>query len=213
MLDLFEELMLLAIDDERGAIAGVETYRLYFGMAGAILAELAIHGKVQVENKKLFVIDETETGDQLLDEALDKIKASKKRKPSYWVNSYGNKKLRKAVAGRLAEKKVIRIEEKRYLWVIPYEVYPQQNASAKFWIKQELRAMLMSDARPEPHSLVLLSLAKACGMLKLIFTKDERRAAKRRVDELVKGEVYGAAVAATIEEIEGAAVAVIAAAS
>jgi golgi phosphoprotein 3 len=73
--------------------------------------------------------------------------------------------------------------------VIPYSVYPQQNASAKYWIKHQLRAVVMANEKAETRTLILLSLLKACRLLNLVFTKDERKAAANQIDELVKGEV------------------------
>ena len=98
-------------------------------------------------------------------------------------------------------------DERRYHWVIPNNVYPQSEASAKYWIKQNLRAAVLTTARPERRALVLLSLLKGCRLLGLVFTRDERKAAGKRVDELVKGEDFGDAVAQTLAFIEAAAVA------
>jgi hypothetical protein len=80
-----------------------------------------------------------------------------------------------------------------------------QDASAKYWVKQHLREITLGGVAPESRELALLSLIDACRLLNLVFTKDERKAASRKVEELVKGEPFGEAVAKTLEEIEMAA--------
>ena len=57
--------------------------------------------------------------------------------------------------------------------------------------------------------MALLSLIDACRLLNLVFTKDERKAASKKVEDLVEGEPFGEAVAKTLEEIEMAAALVI----
>ena len=47
--------------------------------------------------------------------------------------------------------------------------------------------------------MILLSLLKACGLLRFVFTRDERKFADKKVDELVQGEVFGEAVAKLLE--------------
>jgi len=216
MLNLAEELFLVALNDEKGVLAGSAASYLGYGLAGAVLADLAILGKIGLgEKSRLVILDATLTGDPLLDEALTVIAGSKKpKKLSYWVSNLNDKQLRKRVPARLVEKKVLQQEEKKLLWIIPYLAYPQEDASAKYWIKQHMRSMVFTAEPPEPRRVILLSLLKACQITNLVFTRDERKAAKRRIAELVKGEVFGEAVAKVIEEIEAAtAAAVIAATS
>jgi hypothetical protein len=179
-----------------------------YGLAAAILAELALLGKVQADRKRLAVADAAPTGDELLDEALATIAASPKpRKLSHWIGALASGKPQKRVVQGLVTKNVLRIEEKRFLWVIPYEAYPQQDASAKYWVKARLRGAVMGGVQSEPRTVALLSLLKACRLLDLVFTKDERKAAGQTIDALVGGDLFGDALAETLAEVDGAAVA------
>jgi golgi phosphoprotein 3 len=205
MFSLYEEFFLISIDDAKGKIIAAVDDGLQFGLAGAILADLALHGKISLAEKRLAVIDPTPTGEALLDETLARLAADKKpRKASYWVQKLADKKLPKQVARRLAEKNILRIEQKRYLWVIPFEVFPQIDASAKYWVKQHLRSAVLAGGEATPGIIAFLSLLKACRLLDLVFTRDELKAATRKVEGMVQAEPFGAAVAETIEEIETA---------
>jgi golgi phosphoprotein 3 len=205
MFTLPEEFFLLSIDDAKGKTIAAVSDGLQIRLAGALLADLALHGKISLADKRLAVIDPAPTSDALLDEALARLAAEKKpRKAGYWVEKLADKKLPKKVARRLVEKNVLRIEEKRYLWVIPYEVFPQVDASAKYWVKQHLRSAVLAGGEVTPGIIAFLSLLKACRLLNLVFTRDELKAAAQKVDVLVKGEPFGAVVAETIAEIEAA---------
>ena len=211
MFTLAEEFFLLSIDDARGKIIAAVDDGLPLGLAGTLLADLALHGKINLADKRLEVIDPTPTGDSLLDETLARISAEKRpHKIKYYVEKLNNRKLVKQVARQLQEKNILRIEEKRYLWVIPFEVFPQVDASAKYWVKQHLRGAVLAGETATPGIVALLSLLKACRLLDLVFTRDERKAAERKVDELVNGEIIGRAVTETIEEVEATMAAVIA---
>jgi len=208
MLKLYEDLFLLSINDATGELIGATQSYLPYGLAGAILAELALQRKVQVADKRLTVTDASPTGDGLLDDALAAIaQSTKPRKLTHWINAISGNKLQKRVAQRLADQHALRIEKKRFLWVIPYEVYPEHNASAKYWVKARLRGAVLGGEKPEPHTVALLSLLRACRLLALVFTKDEGKAAGQKIDALVGGDLLGEAVAETLAEVDGATVA------
>lgn len=214
MLKLYEEMFLLSINDAKGELVGAAASYMNYGLAAAILAELALLGKVQADRKRLTAIDTTPTGDELLDEALATIAASPKpRKPARWIGALASGKLQQRVVQGLVASNVLQIEAKRFLWVIPYKVYPQQNASAKYWIKARLRGAALGGEKSEPRTVALLSLLKACRLLDLVFTRDERKAAGQTIDALVGGDLLGDALAETLAAVDGAAVAVMAAAT
>jgi golgi phosphoprotein 3 len=206
-LTLCEELLLLTIDDHKGAISSSAQDALNYGLAGAILADLALHGKIQLDERRLVIIESAPTGQPMLDDALVLLAEAKHpRKAAHWIEKLSSMKLQKRVISLLLEKGVLCEQEKRYLWVIPYSVYPQQDASAKYWVKNQLRSVVMANEKAEGRVLILLSLLKACRLLNLVFTKDERKAAEKHIEALVKGEEFGEAVFATLESIEEAAV-------
>lgn len=210
-LNIPEKLFILAIDDNQGAVASSVKSTLCYGLAGGLLAELALANKIQLVDNRLAVVDSASMPDPLLHATLATIAAEKKnRKLGRWVEVIGSKKIVKQVAARLAEHGVITIEEKRIFWIIPNEVYPQKDASVKYWVKEHLRSIVLAGGQAEPADIALLSLLTACDMLRLVFTRDERKAAGKKVSALVKGEIFGEAVAQLLKDIETATAAVVA---
>jgi hypothetical protein len=207
MFNLYEALFLLAINDDKGTIMGSVSGYLRYGLAGAVLSELAMREKLTIDEKKRVILREGPlAGDSILDQVLEKMYASdRSRKVLAWVNRLGTGKLATSVADHLIEKSVLAREKKRFLWIIPYATYPQQNASAKYQIKCHLRAAILADETRDSHTIALLSLVRAVRMLDLVFTRDERKAATRQIAEIVKGDVFGEAVARALRDIEAAA--------
>jgi golgi phosphoprotein 3 len=208
---LFEELFLLALNDTKGQITMAIEPQLRYGLSGAILAELVLAGKIgQNEKKHLIVLDATPTGNELMDEALGKISENvRERKASFWVNRLADsiKKLQRRVGAKLVDKGILLREEKRYLWVIPYDAYPMVDATAKYWVKQHLRQAVLTHEGANDHAIALLGLVRAIDMLEFVFTKDELKAARKQIDQLTIQDEIGNGVREAIEAIEAAAIA------
>ncbi len=168
MLTLFEELFLLTIHEEKGTIATPVANRLAYGLSGSLIAELALLGKLRVgEKSRLELIDSSPTGDEILDQALAHIQASdQNRKVTFWVRFFSDrpKRLRQQLADRLAAKGVVTQEDTRLTWVVPFADSSEQSGSAKYWIKDRLRALVLAGAEPRLRDLALLSLVQACGL-------------------------------------------------
>jgi len=209
MLTLAEELLLLCINDEKGTIQNSALPSLHIGLAAALLAELSLEGRIGIEDGVITVLNDAPTYDELMNEALFKIVHSDRpRKPGYWIQQLGKNYdlLQNRLISAMITMGVLRREGKRLLWIIPYDIYPQRNASAKYWIKQTLRdAVLMNDASVDQRTTALLSLLHALKILDLVFTKDERKAARHRIEEIVKDDIFGQVVAETIAAIDLAA--------
>ena len=204
---------MLSIVDVKGTSTSGVIGQMYSGLYGALLADLAIQGKLAIINERLTVTDRTPIGDKLLDETLEAIVSAKKlHKPDFWITNLPIKKLSRRIAEDLVEQKILLKKKKRYLSIVPYEAYCEQDASAKYWVKQQLRSVTLAGGKADPQDVALLSLLKACSLVKLVFTRDERKVAQKRIDELVTGEVFGPMVAEVLAKLDAAMMAAVAAA-
>ncbi len=78
-LALYEEIMLLALRNERGTVA---TSYSEYAVAGAVLAELLLDRRISVDDtrKQLVDLDNSQpTSDPIIDECLETMKAGKRR--------------------------------------------------------------------------------------------------------------------------------------
>jgi hypothetical protein len=207
LLTIAEEIFLLALNDARGSIPNAIAIPLRFTLSGAVLIEFLISGKIVLnEHKKVVLLDEEPCGDAVLDEALELIKFSQSHphRIPYWIKEINPKPKRflKCLGEGLEQKGVLHQEEKRYLWVIPYIVFPQQDASAKYWVKQHLRGVVLAGEIADVHSMMVLSLVRAGNMLDFIFTRDEIKAARKRISKITQESLLGQELTEAIAEIE-----------
>jgi Golgi phosphoprotein 3 len=208
MLTIFEELYLFTLYDDREKKTSIKIEKLPYGLGGAILAEMVLLGKVQLNQKnRLEVVDGAEIGDDILDKALQELQESEKpRKVTYWIEALSEKseKLQKRLFERMVEKGVFLVEEDERLWAVPSHVYPDNNASAKYCMKERLRRITLADGTGDLRSLALVGLVYATEMQDLLFTRDERREANRNIHEMLVTEALKDPTAQAIEEIHNA---------
>jgi Golgi phosphoprotein 3 len=219
MLSLPEELLLLALHDEKGKIVSKASTGLLFGLAGAVLLELTLQKRLALaEKNKLALHDDRLTGDEILDEAIGKIRQSKKiRKADHWVSKLsGTKKLKDRLLDRLVNKGILRKEEKKVLRVFPVKRYPTKDARPERTTREQIRAALLQGRTPDERTAMIVSLVVACDLINEIFPKGERRVARKRAKEIVKNDPVGKAVTSATQAVQAAVIAsvvVIAAAS
>src|SRR5690349_13601310 len=128
MLSLPEELLLLAIDDTTGKVSSPVPNALNYGLAGGVLMDLLIAGRLDLADEKLVLTDTTPTGDAILDDAALEIGRNRKAGDArYWIDKLGRDHLQKMVLERLVERQILRKEEHRIVWIIPVDRYPTAN--------------------------------------------------------------------------------------
>lgn len=205
MLTLFEELFLLAFHEDKGKLIPATTENLPVGLAGAVLAELALNDRLRVEeNHRVELQDANPTQDEILDAALEKIQSSERpRKVNYWVNQLNEKpkKLFEQIEERLEAQGILSRDESNLISMSSQDELDGHKASARYWLKRRLRSLALTDQEADLRGLALLNLVQACDFVDLIFTKDERKSARRRIYELLVGTALSNGQAQAIEEI------------
>ena len=191
-LFLYEEIMLLALRDEQGTMAAGFPEQI---IAGAVLAELLLDGRISVEDTKkqlVDVIDSSPTGDPIIDECLEKIETSKRRAAlKTWVTRLSSTKdLRHRAARQLCERKILRAEQDKVLFVFKRRIYPEIDPKPEKKIISRLRTAIFSDsARLDPRLVVLVSLANGSDLLRQTFGRKELKPRKKRIEQIEAGDV------------------------
>ncbi len=208
-LHLHEEVMLLALKDEEGTIASGTSYQ--YALAGAVLAELLLSERIAVEERKkkkyAALKDSTPLGDPVIDECLEKVvNAKKKQQLQTWVSRFsGLKDLKNRVARRLVERGILRADEDKVLLLFTRKLYPEVNPEPERKMIERLREAIFTEAEDiDPRTVVLVSLANSTGLLKVIFNKKDLKAQKKRIEQVVNGDVSGKATKEAIEAMQAA---------
>ena len=206
MLTLFEEFLSLSIHETKGTYIRSSIDRLKPGLVGAILTELALIGKIQTSNNhRLKLVDDSQTTDDILKEALSALKESDNdRKFGYWINTLSQRteKIHKHIVKSLAQKGFVTQDDDQLSWVIPSPLQPETKVSTKYLLITRLRGIVLAQENAQPRDIALLSMVRACGLLDLIFLRDELKLADRQINELVFKQALSNPVIQTIQEIE-----------
>ena len=87
MLRFAEEIVLLLLDEERGAIVSAFPSRsLNIVLAGAVLMDLALEDRIDTDLTQLTVVSATPLNDELLDPTLAALaQSAEPRAVSFWL--------------------------------------------------------------------------------------------------------------------------------
>lgn len=205
MLDLAEELLLLALEDESGRINQAASTTLPFGLAGAMLMDLTLRERLGMEGDRVVVLDASPTGDGVLDSALWEIEADEKsRKAQHWVRKLGGWRPKDRVTEQLLERGVLRLQEDYVLWLIPYNRHLPMDTSAELELRARLRDIVINGRTPDARSAALLSLIKSCNLVEDVFGRADRKRVRERLDEISERELINTAVSDTVAASQAA---------
>ncbi len=205
---LAEELLLLALKPG-GALRSEARKSLPIALPGAVLVELAARSQILVHRDDVMLEPEPPSlEDELLAEALTTIEGTASRRGlGYWTLNLApaHGRWRDRVAERLVERGVLSDGRRTVFGLFPRWRYPVVDRATAAAIAERLRAALYEESPPGRRTLLLLSLANACGLVGSLVPRAERREAKRRAKELTAEERIGREVSAGVAEVQAAA--------
>ena len=217
-LHLHEQLMLLALRDEKGTLESKASMYSY-ALGGAILAELSLRGRIRIAQGKkplVDVADRPPLGEPVIDDCLRKVATAKRRaRASTWVGRFaGTKQLRHRVAAGLCRRGVLRDSEDKVLLFFTRKLYPTIDPRPERQLVERLRSAVFRDSTSlDADTAIVVSLANATGLLAIHFDKRELKRRKGHLERITEGSVAGAAAQQAIRAAEQAVVAAVIAAS
>ena len=204
-LTLHEEILLLMLDNEKGTLATSYPDIL---ISGALLAELLLDRRISVADTRRKLVETAgahRASEPIADECLRMIRLAKKPKSlKDWVSRVsGIKRLRHKVARQLCDRGILRAVDDTVLFVFPRTRFPQMDPAPENEILERLRDAIFRDENLlHPRTVILVSLANGAGLLDKLFGRREIRDRKKRIEQIVNGDVTGAATKEVIEAYE-----------
>src|SRR5215204_6273172 len=192
-----EELLLLALHDEKGSVIPAAASVLNGALIGAVLMELGLQGRLREDTDGALLADPTPTGDEILDQALERVAdADRPRMPSYWVGRLAGRmpRLKDRLLEGLVSRGVLERRERRILWVFPSRSFPLADAAAEQQVRDRIRAVILEDQVPDARTAALIGLVRACNLIDEVFAPHERTRAYRRFEELTSEEAVNSGV-------------------
>ena len=217
-LHLHEQLMLMALRDEKGTLESKATMYSY-ALGGAILSELSLREKIRIGTDKKAMVDLRDRkpiGEPVLDDCLELVASAKRRaRAATWVARFAHRKrLRHRVAEGLCRHGILRDSEDKVLLFFTRKLYPTIDPEPERRLVERLRNAVFGDsASVDPETTVVVALANATGLLAIHFDKKKLKERKRRLERIAEGELAGAATRAAVRAAQQAALAAVIAAS
>ncbi|KAI9892647.1 MAG: Vacuolar protein sorting-associated protein 74 [Vezdaea aestivalis] len=175
-LTLMEEVLLMGLKDKQGYLSFWND-NISYALRGCIVIELAFRGRVSMQkdssrrrfplaDRVIEVVDDTLTGEVLLDEALKMMKSSEKMSVSSWIDlmsgetwnlmkiGYQLKQVRERLAKGLVDKGILRTEKRNFL-LFDMATHPVVDGGAKDEIRKRVRNVLTNRTVVLPPSQFL----------------------------------------------------------
>jgi golgi phosphoprotein 3 len=212
-LHLHEEVLLLALRNDKGTIAGGVMYEQAAG--GAILAELILEQRVRVvtEGRSTYaeVQDSSPLGDTLVDEALQAMSAATRRaKLQKWVERFGRtKQLKHRAASALREQGILKEDVGTVLLIFSRRIYPELNPAYERAIVARLEDAICSDKTVDARTSVLVALAHHAGLLKANLDRALLKQRRDRIKAIIQGDAVGKATKQAIDAMHAAIMAAV----
>lgn len=200
-LTLADEIVVLMLRDDTGAIRSECDSVANIAIAGGILMELALLGRIDTDLTSLFIVDPKPVGDELLDPALQKIAAEPEtRSSAWWIRVLGlhSGDLSAKVLERLVQAGILRAEDRQFLWVFSRRAYPQNTGREEREAKTRLVSVMFNDDVPDARDTLLLGLAESTGVLNAIMSPEDLRKTSSRIAQVLALEEINRSLGGTV---------------
>ncbi len=211
VLTLCDELMLLMLNEETGYFHQVPGWHLSCAMAGAALAGLSLGTRIDTDMESLILLDQTPTGNPVLDLALSQIAGeSKQHSAQYWVEQLAPRAemMIDLTLDRLVQIGILEHHEGDF-WTLALagrhsEYFSDEDAKATVQhVKARVDKSIFGSDIPGPRDIIIIALANVCDVLRFIFDFDET--AEQRVQLICQMDLIGRAIAdAVAQNLAGA---------
>ena len=207
-LTILEEFLLLALDERGGDFWPLARSVFDCGTACAVVMDLMRLGRVDCDLRHLFVVSTEPTNDDILDPVLRALalepvnRATRAVVDELCFLSDEGEAFRERAVQRLIERGILKREERKILWVFGTRRYPVMNGAEVREVKLRMLLAILSHEIPEPHDIMLVALADACGLFAHLLSANEWAHAMPRIAQVARMDLLGRAVTEAITRVE-----------
>ena len=208
-LRIAEELILLLLDKDTGALTPVPNRSLRCALAGAVLMDLELEDRIDTDLERLFLVDSTPVGDDLLDPCLRLVAGTAEtRDAAYWIDRLAESahadQVRSSALDRLVERGIVQREtgglHSVTRRVVRSRRYPQVDGEAEREVELRVMTVLFSEEIPAPRDIMLIALVNACGIFGRLLSPGEMAEVRDRLELICKMDLIARTVFAAIRK-------------
>ena len=209
MLRFAEEILLLLLNEEQGDLAPVlSPHSLNVVLAGAVLMDLALEDRIDTDLKRLTLVDPTPLEDELIDPTLADIAQEPQTQDiDFWITHTAKRgdEIREKALARLVKRGILEAEaEGIFLFsrkVSRSRRYPTRDGKTVEEVQLRVMRTIFSDDIPDPHDIVIICLADACGVFRSILSKEELAEVQERIDLISQLDLIGRSVVEALRQL------------
>ena len=172
-------------------------------MTAALIMDLSLHGRLDTDSKKLFVVSAAPTGNAILDQALTDIAAENNTlSTSEWLSKIARNRdgVSERIIDSLIAKGVLQLVEKRLFWVLKTRAYPATSGIEEREVRARVMQLLNSDDIPNPSDALLIGLLNATGIMSRLLAPTELARLQNRIDQISNFEEINRSLSTWIKE-------------
>ena len=203
---LYHQLLLLALNNQKGSVIMSAQQALPFGLAGAVILELYQQQYIDMQHNIIVKTDKPAPAVPILAQSLEQLfgkRPEMKIKKSVERLSGSRLKLHRKIQNELVQMGILQVRAKKFIF-IPYKRYPELNPLPELDIRENIKSIVLHNSVLNEKTHALLSLIRACNLVNEIFARENRKNAKKRIKELVKQEPVGQNITKVVQEINAA---------
>ena len=179
-LKLSEKLFSLAVNPTRGGILSGSYSLLGITLSGLVLLELMRKGLISIDNGMVRMVNPSIQQDEIHEYFMKHIRRhGKDRKLRTWISWFNGRprKLQQAFIRQLVRKNVLRVEERRFLF-IPYNKVLLMDKALVESISREVKDVLLGKRDSNEETIILALMAQKTNLLgRIIPDRAERKIA------------------------------------
>ena len=206
-LNLLEKYLLIALDDEKGKFIN-DSIHLHYGFAGAILLEMAMRDKIEVQGEIIKLKEKSTEKEVALNKAIELFRQEGKMSSKDCIAKLAKKaaELKNDTLQRLINKGVLEKKEDKILWIFPNDKYPTQNNLPENKLRHRLNELVLNGKKPEAEDIMLLSLINTSGLTKEAFrdASENRKVIKNKIEHMTSDMKLSQVINTSIREIQAA---------
>ena len=191
-LKLSEKLFCLSVNPKNGGILMNASAALGITLSGSVFVELLKKDLISTENGVAHLVNPTFQDDEIHEFFLNPIRLREKdRKIRNWISVFNarNRKIQKMFVRSLVRKNVLRIEEKRFLF-IPYNKVYLMDRELVESIRKDVEITLQGRTNPPDESTILAMMVAKTNLLSRIFPeRSQRKEATRNLKKLPETQI------------------------
>ena len=201
MLNLAQELVLLAVDDDGSVSYTAGRSSFTMAVIGACFIALNQVGRIDVDLEAVRLISSEPVGDDALDSVLELIASHPENHLKYWLDTLSlHRDLISKIIQSLVDIGILEEREKKFMWVLKTRRYPIIDGAERKEAKVRIVGVLLGNEFPTPDDTVLIGMARVGGLLDGFLSAGQIAELHERLDEVSNLDLIGRMVEERIRE-------------